>query len=117
MHIASFSGNIGDVINHNGFYTACNIKLDDVVQLEMRRFYRNANDLAFDDELAAYINTFDRLIIGGGAYFDIRYAESATGTTLDMKNDFIAKINIPVLVNAMGVDVDWGDTYTPPRKQ
>lgn len=107
LHIASFKGNVGDVVNHNGFYDACNIDENDVTQLEMRRFYRNVNDLHFDDDLVKYINSFDRLILGGGAYFDIRYAESQNGTTLDMSDEFIEKINIPVLVNAIGVDVDW----------
>lgn len=109
LHIASFKGNVGDIINHDGFYTACNIDKKNVTQLEMRRFYQNANDLYFDDDLVNYINKFDRLILGGGAYFDIRYAASQTGTTLDMSDEFIDKIHIPVLVNAMGIDVDYSN--------
>lgn len=107
-HIASFAGNIGDLLNHRGFYCSFGIDEKDVFKIEMRKFYRNCKSgkLEFDAELAKEINKSKALILGGGGFFDIYWDESNTGTTLDMTKKFIDSIKVPVLVNAMGVHVD-----------
>lgn len=106
VHIASFAGNIGDIINHSGFYKSFGIDKKSVRQIEIRRFYHNCNQaqkLFFDNRLAEYINQSELLILGGGGFFDVYWDESDTGTTIDMPKSFIDQIKVPVLVNAMGV--------------
>lgn len=115
IHIASFGGNIGDILNHNGFYKTIgkDIGLDQVTQIEIRRFYKNAlpsEKLSFSDDLLNEINTYDILILGGGGFFDLRWSYSHTGTTLDLSQDFIDGIKIPVIVNAMGYHEFFRDT-------
>lgn len=113
LHIASFSGNIGDVINHEGFYTflrRCGIDFH-VTQLELRKFYYNCRECRFDLDFLKYLNQFDAVVIGGGGFFDLRWNESATGTTLDMSQAFIAGIKIPILFNALGFHPEYGKEY------
>lgn len=104
LHIASFTGNIGDQVNHCGFYrTFYDIFASDIDKIEMRKFYASCtNRLQFDKDLANRINTYDCLILGGGAYFDARWEYSATGTTLDLSDEFMEIVHVPVLINAMG---------------
>ena len=108
VHIASFAGNIGDIINHLGFYNAMNINEQDVNKIEIRKFYRNQgkNRRVFDKKLADEINQYDLLVLGGGGFFDVYFDESETGTTFDMSEQFVNSITIPVVVNAMGFHVD-----------
>ncbi len=107
LHIASFKGNIGDVINHSGF---CNLFQDvfrnaSFDRIEMRDFYKSAsrkNRRYFDKKLAEQINSYDLFILGGGGFFDLQWSYSRNGTTLDMPDEFISAIKVPVWVNAMG---------------
>ena len=105
IHIASFSGNVGDIINHEGFYSSV-LKNVDIDKIEIRKFYRNSNELHFDRDILHLINSYDGLIIGGGGFFDVRWNDSETGTTFDMSNKFLEGIEIPVLVNAMGIHIE-----------
>lgn len=112
LHVASFHGNIGDLINHAGFYSNMRkyfIEEPEVTQLEMRHFYRNERMYAFDDTFAEKANQYDLLIFGGGGFFDVRHNDSATGTTIDISKSVIDKITIPVVVNAMGYPEYEGD--------
>lgn len=105
IHIASFKGNIGDTINHVGFYQGLNRYLTSsylINQIEIRKFYNNCQELKFNSNLAKKINKNNLLILGGGGFFDVRWNNSATGTTLDMSNEFIEQIKIPVLFNGIG---------------
>ena len=56
----------------------------------------------FDDEFVDEVNKFDLLILGGGGFFDVRFNDSSTGTTIDISKSVIDRIQIPVLINAMG---------------
>ncbi len=106
VHIASFAGNIGDIINHQGFYNSFNINESEVEKIEIRRLYNNykKNDkLFFNDNLLNIINSSKFLILGGGGFFDVYWDDSFTGTTFNMSKQFIDMIKIPVLVNSMGV--------------
>jgi len=103
LHLASFSGNIGDVANHEGFYK----KIREIVsvkieQLEIRKFYKNRGEMKFDDSFVKLVNQHDLLVLGGGGFFDLKWDYSNTGTTIDFSNKIIQEINIPVLVNGMG---------------
>lgn len=106
VHIASFSGNIGDIINHLGFYES--VVPEEMIssKIEIRRFYNNCRECSFDNNLAEAINRNDGLILGGGGFFDVRWGNSSTGTTINMSSEFIDSIRVPVLVNAMGIHFD-----------
>ena len=108
IHIASFAGNLGDIINHLSFYSSMCIDAKNVKKIEIRKFYRNQgkNRRLFDKEFADEINQYDLLVLGGGGFFDVYFNESETGTTFDMSEQFINSIAIPVVVNAMGFHVD-----------
>lgn len=103
IHLASFSGNIGDFANHQGFYSKFiqNVSAK-FSQVEIRKFYKNRAEMRFDNAFIKLINSHDLLIIGGGGFFDLNWDYSSTGTTIDFSEDFIQDIKIPVLVNAMG---------------
>lgn len=105
IHIASFKGNCGDIINHHGFYTLLSDLFEekDVDKIEIRDFYFSAsNKRNFDYEFAMFVNQYDLCILGGGGFFDCRWEKSATGVTMDINDDFISTVSIPVIVNAMG---------------
>lgn len=110
LHIASFTGNIGDNANHLGFEYALkkvhSQKLN-FTRIEIRRMYENYNyddKLSFDDEFIEIINSFDLLVIGGGNFFELWLERSATGTTINLSETQLQKIKIPILFNALGVD-------------
>ena len=107
LHIASFGGNVGDLINHNGFYRLFDdlFDRDGSDRIEIRDFYYSAYPrLLFDQKMLDTINKHDMVVFGGGNFFDCRWEGSRTGTTLDMSQDFISRIKVPVLVNCMGYD-------------
>lgn len=111
LHLATFSGNPGDVASHNGLYNAILKGIDiTYTQLELRKFYQNvnrSNRLFFDDEFIRYVNTFDLLIIGGGAFFAISTHDSMTATIFDF--DF-EEIRIPIIFNSLGTYEEVGDS-------
>lgn len=107
LHLASFGGNYGDILNHQGFYKTIGeaLRFDNVKRIEIRRFYKNASEnerLFFNEDFANEINAHDLFVIGGGGFFDAKWAYSSTGTTIDMNDTFIDSIKIPVIVNGMG---------------
>lgn len=107
LHVASFDGNIGDVANHNGFrhsmgkYISSNINF---TNLEIREFYQSWGLRKFNDEFVNYANQFDLLVFGGGNFFELCWDYSATGTTIDLSNEMLDKIRVPILFNGMGID-------------
>lgn len=107
LHLASFGGNYGDILNHQGFYKTIGetLHFDYVKQIEVRRFYKNASEkerLYFNEEFAKKINSYDLFVLGGGGFFDAKWAYSNTGTTIDMRDSFVDSIQVPVIVNGMG---------------
>lgn len=109
LHLASFNGNIGDAINHKGFWNCFRTYITDDVQyesLEMREFYKSWGIRKFDNDFVKLVNTYDFLIIGGGNFFDICWENSATGTTIDMQNCILNKIRVPIIFNGLGVDIN-----------
>ena len=105
-HIASFSGNYGDLINHKGFYELFDFRDCIIERIEIRKFYNNYNGYDkgyFDKALADKINKSNLLILGGGGFFDVYWDKSPTGTTFQMTREFVDSIKIPVVINAMGV--------------
>lgn len=105
LQIASFDGNIGDVANHNGFRNSLkkSLKQDlDFTNLEMRKFYKNWQELSFDDKFIEYANQFDLIVFGGGGFFELKWDYSQTGTTIDISNEMLSKINPPIIFNCIG---------------
>lgn len=105
VHIASHKGNVGDIVNHMGFYTSIisEYNVNRIDQMEMRDFYYNARKRKkFDAHCADLLNEYDLVVIGGGGFFDVQWEQSSTGTTLDFSDEFIDAITTKVLVNAMG---------------
>lgn len=107
LHVASFSGNIGDNASHLGFRRILGDILPqfEITQLEIRKFYKNyrlQDKLEFDEVFLSLLKGYDMLIIGGGGFFDFWVPDSQTGTTIDISADILARINIPLIISSVG---------------
>ncbi len=109
LHIASFSGNIGDNANHMGFRPWFEAQLSAPAvwtSLEIREFYWRERQ--WDADLVEFINGHDMLIIGGGNYFEMWVEHSPTGTSIAIDQKLFEEIQVPVFFNALGVDPGQG---------
>lgn len=120
LHVASFSGNVGDNANHNGLRR----KLAEVLppdvtydNLELRKFYRSydgADHLRFDEKFVELANSYDLVIIGGGNFFEIWMEDSATGCTIDLSPETLQKISTRIVFFGLGFDTYKG--YSEPTR-
>ena len=111
LHLASFTGNIGDNANHLGFRPWFERMISRQVSwsdLEIREFYWKQR--RFDQSFADYANTFDLVVIGGGNYFELWVDGSHTGTSLDIPLEIFSQITVPIFFNALGCDEGQGVT-------
>lgn len=109
LHVASFTGNIGDNANHMGFrpWFARQCGQEIVwTDLEIREFYWRERQ--WDDGFAALANDHDLVVIGGGNYFEMWVEDSPTGTSIAISPEIFSRIRKPVLFNALGVDPGQG---------
>ncbi len=108
LHVASFTGNIGDNANHQGTRRVLLDNLGDVkwTQLEMRESYWGR--WSFNQEFVDMANQFDFVMIGGGGYFELWVDKSVTGTTIDLAPDLLAKIKQPLVFYGLGCDIGKG---------
>jgi polysaccharide pyruvyl transferase WcaK-like protein len=109
LHLASFAGNIGDLANHAGARRMFSERLGfglEFTNLEIREFYWKKR--SFDDAFIDLANSFDLLIVGGGNYFELWVDHSATGTSIDITPERLAKLKVPTLFFALGVDIGQG---------
>ena len=109
LHIASFTGNIGDNANHLGFRRWFETLVENKIQwneLEIREFYWK--NKFWDKEFVKYANNFDLIIIGGGNYFELWVEKSPTGTSIEIEPVLFKQIERPVYFNALGVDPGQG---------
>lgn len=109
LHVASFSGNIGDNANHMGFRPWFEDQVGRPVEwtnLEIREFYWKERQ--WDDNFVSLANSFDLLIIGGGNYFELWVENSPTGTSIAIEPATFQDIRVPVFFNALGVDPGQG---------
>lgn len=110
LHIASFTGNIGDNASHNGLYHLLKnyLKLDiNITTLEMRKAYLNYKEKdhwSWDKKLINKINSFDLTIIGGGNFFAPWIEDSSSGTTINLPLNLIDFIKKPVMFHSIGFD-------------
>lgn len=109
LHLASFAGNIGDLANHAGSRRMFSERLGfafEFTELEIREFYWKQR--SFDEAFIDYANSFDLLIVGGGNYFELWVDHSATGTSIDITPERLARLKVPTLFFALGVDTGQG---------
>lgn len=109
LHVASFTGNIGDNANHIGFRGWFESLTDRAViwtSLEIREFYWKERQ--WDDSFVELANAHDLLIIGGGNYFELWVETSPTGTSIAIRPETFAKLRTPIFFNALGVDPGQG---------
>ncbi|MDC0549907.1 polysaccharide pyruvyl transferase family protein, partial [Alphaproteobacteria bacterium] len=108
LHIASFTGNIGDNCSHNGFrkiLDSIDLKVNKLDKVEIRDFYNNRDmryKRFFDPSFAEYANTYDIIVIGGGGFLDYFVEGSETGTTIDMSKSVLDSIKTPILLSSVG---------------
>lgn len=107
LHLASFSGNIGDNASHQGLYRILEqiINTSEIKELEIRNFYKNATGPSkryFDKTFVDECNSYDLVIFGGGGYLDYWVPNSETGTTFDISFRFLEAIKTPFLLTSLG---------------
>lgn len=108
LHVASFTGNVGDNASHLGLYNVLKTVLGDrldIEQVEIRRFYKKyslADKMNFDLEFTQKANAKDLLIFGGGGFLDYWVPNSETGTTFDMSDEILDKLIVPTLFVSVG---------------
>lgn len=104
LHLASFAGNIGDQLNHDGFRPWIETHLKSNVlwtNFEIRDIYRQTK--SFEDFTKLFPN-FDFVVIGGGNYFELWPENTSSGTSIDLTVEFLKKNKTPIFFNALGVD-------------
>ncbi|MBC8590316.1 polysaccharide pyruvyl transferase family protein [Wansuia hejianensis] len=107
LHLASFTGNIGDEANHSGFRRKLRENLDmnfTYTDLEIRKFYKSWGLMKFDNSFVHLCNSHDFVIIGGGNFLELCWDYSQTGTTIDISIEMLEKIKRPIIFNTIGVD-------------
>jgi polysaccharide pyruvyl transferase WcaK-like protein len=114
LHVASFTGNIGDNANHTGMRS----RLESVLgvkpvytELEIRycyRIYTGEHRWTFDSKFVDLANNHDLVIIGGGNFFEPWLDESATATTINITNECLQKIVKPLIFFGVGFDIHKG---------
>ncbi|MFL0802360.1 MAG: polysaccharide pyruvyl transferase family protein [Agarilytica sp.] len=105
LHVASFSGNIGDNANHTGFRESFDRHIGvevEYTEFEIREVFWKRKK--FDSSFVVLANSYDLVVIGGGNYFELWVDDSATGTSIDIDLDLLKNIRTPIVFNALGVD-------------
>ncbi|MDR7089421.1 MULTISPECIES: polysaccharide pyruvyl transferase family protein [Cellvibrio] len=116
LHVASFTGNIGDNANHSGMRSRLESVLDvkpTYTELEIRycyRIYTGEHRWAFDEHFVALANEHDLVIVGGGNFFEPWLDESATATTINITNEHLQSIATPIMFYGVGFDIHKGCT-------
>jgi polysaccharide pyruvyl transferase WcaK-like protein len=107
LHLASFNGNIGDMLSHQGLY----LKLTEILhkipyeieRLDLRRFYQNAQKrLSFDSNCAKKFNRYDIVIIGGGGFLKQSFPNTLFGNTFNFDVEFLRIIDTKILFYSIG---------------
>lgn len=116
LHVASFTGNIGDNANHFGMRSRLESVLGlkpEYTELEIRycyRIYTGEHRWTFDDSFVDKANEHDLIIIGGGNFFEPWLDDSATATTINITNERLKKIVKPLVFYGVGFDIHKGVT-------
>ena len=117
LHLASFTGNIGDNLNHSGLYRSLEkelgVKNFSIQEEEIREYFWKKKQ--FDQGIIKKFNFFDLIIVGGGNFFELWVENSRTGTSIDIPVDYLKKIKTPIAFFSLGVDIHQG--YTTKTKE
>ncbi len=111
LHLASFTGNIGDNANHAGSRRGFALNFDfdfKFTELEIREFYWKNS--FFDENFVEECNSHDAVMIGGGNFFELWVKDSQTGTSIDISLDIFKKIKKPIIFYSLGIDAGQGYT-------
>jgi polysaccharide pyruvyl transferase WcaK-like protein len=109
LHLASFSGNQGDVINHLGFKNWFSHYLNiepEWYEVEIRQIYRK--EITFQEKVIDVANDYDLVVVGGGNYFETWPTNTWSGTSIDLNPDSFAGVKAPFFFNSLGVDSGQG---------
>lgn len=110
LHLASFTGNIGDNAMHDGEYRT---RAEDLPwplrhrPCEVRSFI-HWRERAFDDTFVEEANAADLLVIGGFSLFQLWREETASGTYLDVAPELFGRVRVPVIFHGLGCDATRG---------
>jgi polysaccharide pyruvyl transferase WcaK-like protein len=108
LHVATFIGNIGDNASHIGFKEILEENLGtghQIDTLEIRKtyaVYTLPDKWRFDMDFAKKANEYDLLLIGGGHFLDFWVKNSHTGTTLDISDEVLSALKVPIMIISMG---------------
>ncbi len=112
--LASFKGNLGDTANVLGLrklmrevWKGVSLEFTDIEYLGFDNDPRWGGR-TFDASFVELVNRHDLLIVGGGGFFELSRDDSATGTVLDFSDEVIDAIRIPIVFQALGVEVAFG---------
>lgn len=114
LHVASFTGNIGDNANHQGLRSVLERIIGDkpyYENWEIRRCYQNyeAEDRwYFDESFVQEANAADLVVVGGGNFFEPWLEASATGTTIDFPVALLKQVTTPLAFYGVGFDTHKG---------
>lgn len=124
LHIASFTGNIGDNASHNGLYFLLKKYLKvttlKIHELEIRKAYKNYiydDKLLWDNNFIKNVNQHDLTVIGGGNFFAPWIEDSKTGTMFDLSKKQILQIKKPLIFYSIGFDPYYADYTTNTLKK
>lgn len=109
LHVASFSGNVGDNANHAGSYRMLSRALGQpftVTEWEIRNYFWRK--MSFDAKFATLCNEHDFILFGGGNYFELWVERSTSGTSVDIPFDVLEKIQVPIVFHSLGFDAGQG---------
>lgn len=108
LHLASFNGNVGDVLSNHGLQAFLNREYRgrvDQEKLEIRSFYKNTpadRRLSLDDVLVEASSRFDRILIGGGGFLDYWVPDSSSGATIDISESTLESLGRKVVISSVG---------------
>lgn len=106
LHLASFSGNIGDIESQKSFRRWFDKLLPDFeitwINFEIRNFFRREHEVfeSFDSQ----VTQSDLVVVGGGNFLELWPEDSPSGTSLPFGLDYLKKVDTPFFINAIGVD-------------
>lgn len=107
LNLASFQGNMGDLVNHQGTRKELAKTFDfHYFPLEIREFYWG--NLQWD-MLPTLTKGYDLLMVGPGNFLELHH-ETRSGTSLDLPLELWERIEIPVLFYGIGIDAARGIT-------
>lgn len=107
LHIASFSGNVGDNASHKGLNTVLKETLPSfhVRRREIRKYYNNydgSDKQRFDENFINDVNHANLTIIGGGGFLDYWVPGSPSGTTFSIAPERLKDIARPLIISSVG---------------